>query len=32
MTSFLQFPPSIRPPRPGLSGAFAHPSDSPVDS
>lgn len=32
MITCLFSPPSIRPPFSGLSGAFAHPSDSPVDS
>lgn len=32
MTTSLPFPPSIRPPYSGLSGAFAQPFDAPVDS
>ncbi|MBB4864016.1 hypothetical protein HNP46_002876 [Pseudomonas nitritireducens] len=32
MTSILFCLPLIRPPRSGLSAAFAQPSDSPVDS
>jgi len=32
MITFLLSPSSIRPPYSGLSGAFVHPSDSPVDS
>ncbi|MCP1646716.1 hypothetical protein J2T49_001231 [Pseudomonas nitroreducens] len=32
MTSFLLSPPSIRPLHSGLSGDFAHPSDTPIDS